>query len=278
VTDLSTSTPAAGWYPDPAAAGGERWWTGIGWTADVRALPVAVTQPTIPPPTITPPAPIPPTIPALAAPFAEQQPYRPFGEQQPYRPFAEQQPYRPFGEQQQPYRPFSTASPGVATPAWRRGPQPNAAATRAIIAAAVVVAFVGGSLVLNVPVGVPFIAIGLAIIFGIIGAVQSKEKLTGLKRSVAAIAIGALGLIVTIGTVVSILSYDFTAELERSIETTLVEQDLPVAVTSVDCPQMNEPPVGSTLDCTVMFADSQAFVVTVTILDANGTYQLELAT
>lgn len=30
--------PAAGWYPDPSGAAQERWWNGVGWTEDVRAL------------------------------------------------------------------------------------------------------------------------------------------------------------------------------------------------------------------------------------------------
>ena len=28
--------PQAGWYPDPAGGGGERWWDGVGWTNHTR--------------------------------------------------------------------------------------------------------------------------------------------------------------------------------------------------------------------------------------------------
>ena len=264
MTDLSTSTPTAGWYPDPADSGGERWWTGVGWTADVRARPAVMTPPPMVQPVPAPAAPQSPTpsaslVGAVAAPLVDPQPWRPY-------------------EGDVPYRPIAPAAPGDGRPAWRRDPQPNTAATRAVIAAAVVVAFVGGRLVFDIPGGVPLIAVGISIVFGIIGAVLAKEKLAGLKRSVAAIVVGGLGLVVTAGTLVSIFSYDFAAELERSIVSTLAAQNPPVAVTSATCPQMDMPPVGSTLDCAVTFADTQVRLVTVTILDASGSYSLQLAT
>lgn len=37
------TAPPEGWYPDPAGAGGLRWWTGVTWTADTR--PTASTTP-----------------------------------------------------------------------------------------------------------------------------------------------------------------------------------------------------------------------------------------
>ena len=39
------TTPAAGWYPDPAGGDGLRWWTGTTWTDDVRASPWASATP-----------------------------------------------------------------------------------------------------------------------------------------------------------------------------------------------------------------------------------------
>ena len=39
------TTPAAGWYPDPAGGDGLRWWTGITWTDDVRPSPWASATP-----------------------------------------------------------------------------------------------------------------------------------------------------------------------------------------------------------------------------------------
>jgi len=40
------TTPAAGWYPDPAGGEDLRWWTGVTWTDDVRPSPWATATPT----------------------------------------------------------------------------------------------------------------------------------------------------------------------------------------------------------------------------------------
>jgi hypothetical protein len=39
------TTPAAGWYPDPAGSGGSRWWDGIAWGDQVHPAPQPVAQP-----------------------------------------------------------------------------------------------------------------------------------------------------------------------------------------------------------------------------------------
>jgi len=39
------TTPAAGWYPDPAGSGGRRWWTGSSWGDQVQPAPQPVVQP-----------------------------------------------------------------------------------------------------------------------------------------------------------------------------------------------------------------------------------------
>lgn len=46
------TTPAAGWYPDPAGGEGLRWWTGVAWTEDVRPSPWASATPTVPAPAV----------------------------------------------------------------------------------------------------------------------------------------------------------------------------------------------------------------------------------
>jgi hypothetical protein len=39
------TTPAAGWYPDPAGSGGMRWWDGTSWGDQVQPAPPPVEQP-----------------------------------------------------------------------------------------------------------------------------------------------------------------------------------------------------------------------------------------
>jgi hypothetical protein len=55
-----TSLPAAGWYADPANPLTARWWTGVGWSEHVQAIPpVAAPAPAAP-------APVAPRAPAAA--------------------------------------------------------------------------------------------------------------------------------------------------------------------------------------------------------------------
>ena len=39
------TTPAAGWYPDPAGSGGTRWWDGVAWGDQIQPAPQPVAQP-----------------------------------------------------------------------------------------------------------------------------------------------------------------------------------------------------------------------------------------
>jgi hypothetical protein len=39
------TTPAAGWYPDPAGSGGTRWWNGSTWGEQVQPVAQPVPQP-----------------------------------------------------------------------------------------------------------------------------------------------------------------------------------------------------------------------------------------
>ncbi len=76
--DSPTAAPTAGWFPDPADSGGERWWSGEAWTEHVRA--------SVPAPAPAEPAPAPvlpaaPAMPAFApvesAPAAPANPFAP---------------------------------------------------------------------------------------------------------------------------------------------------------------------------------------------------------
>lgn len=41
----TTTTPAAGWYPDPAGGTLERWWGGVEWTETTRPIPIVQAAP-----------------------------------------------------------------------------------------------------------------------------------------------------------------------------------------------------------------------------------------
>jgi len=44
MTDVNSSPPPAGWYPDPAGSNRTRWWNGFGWS-DTYGEPIAPTAP-----------------------------------------------------------------------------------------------------------------------------------------------------------------------------------------------------------------------------------------
>lgn len=165
---------------------------------------------------------------------------------------------------------FRSPAPTMATV----GPEPNHPATRAIVAAGLVTASLGGSVVFHLPTAVPFVATGIAIVFGIIGLVKSRSVFSGAKRSIAAIAIGAVALVIIIGSVVAAMSYDFSADLERSLTSELSVAGLPVAVLAVDCPAMATPKVGTIVGCSVTFVDGTVYEVTIKMVDGVGDYMI----
>lgn len=64
----SPQHPPAGWYPDPAGSGGERFWDGVAWSQSTRAK-------AVPPPALETPGPAP------SAGYGGQQPYNQYGQQ-----------------------------------------------------------------------------------------------------------------------------------------------------------------------------------------------------
>lgn len=46
----NTASPAAGWYPDPAGDGLERWWNGLAWTSTTRVPAATLAQTLVLPP------------------------------------------------------------------------------------------------------------------------------------------------------------------------------------------------------------------------------------
>lgn len=65
MTDQS-ALPPAGWYPDPESPGGERWWNGVAWSEERRAVPP------------------PPAVAAYGAPVSGPSPYAVASDAAPY--------------------------------------------------------------------------------------------------------------------------------------------------------------------------------------------------
>jgi Protein of unknown function (DUF2510) len=145
------SAPAAAWYPDPAGSDAQRWWDGVQWTQQTRALPA-------PPPPLPPVAQVQPTAfdPNYQPQFSPQP-----SSQFPSQPMAPQ--FQPMGGQ--PPSPYTLAPAYAVT---------GAASTRlkrtnAIGYAGAVLGL--GSLIFN-----PFTVTSvLAIIFCIIGLAKEEQ-------------------------------------------------------------------------------------------------------
>lgn len=278
VTDLTSSLPAPGWYPDPVDPAATRWWSGAAWTAHVAAAPTA---PAVPARPVAWPAVPSPEPGAAEAPTTGTAPARPaasaWSPESAWHPdFSarpEPAPYRPFADRdaRDPFLP-------AAAPAWRQAPSPNPAATRAAIAAGVVTVFVVASLVLHVPVGVPLIATGIAIVFGILGIARSRVTLSGLKRSIAALVVGVVALILTLVTLAGALvlaSRDYTSDLETSLVDLYNSLEPALEATSAQCAHVEVPRDGDTVPCTVTLVDASAVDVVLTFTSDSGSYIAE---
>lgn len=234
VTDVRSHLPAAGWYADPTDPSATRWWDGHTWTAHVAPVPVL---PAVGSAAVIPAAAVVPA--AVTQSVAEPAPYRPFADRDARYPLAPEAPL-----------------------AWRRDPTPNPAANRAAIAAALVTVFVVASWALNITVGVPLIAIGFAIVFGIVGIVRSRTTLSGLKRSIAALVVGVVALIITLVTVLGTIALatadytpDYAADVEVSIVAVYNSAGLGIAAVSAECALVDLPREGDMIPCTLALAD-----------------------
>jgi hypothetical protein len=151
------SAPAAAWYPDPAGSAAQRWWDGVQWTQQTRALP-APPPPPLPP---LPPVPVSPTQPGAFDPDYQAQ-FSPQSQPQfPSQPMAPQ--FQPMGGQ--PPSPYTLAPAyavtGSASTRLKR--------TNAIGYAGAVLGL--GSLIFN-----PFTVTSiLAIIFCIVGLAKEEQ-------------------------------------------------------------------------------------------------------
>jgi hypothetical protein len=259
VTDLRSFQPAAGWYPDPAGQSGQRWWDGLGWTEYVRATPPSA--PTIPAAAVVPSVP-------------EATPYRPFADRDAHQAAGAEPVYRPFADRD---ARFAVAPAAAAT--WSPRPTDNPAATRAAIAAALLVVLLVASLLLNLPVGLPLVATGVAIVFGILGLVRSRETLSGLKRSIAAVVVGVVALgfsLVSLVGAFALASLDLTADIEDSLVALYNSSDPAVEAAAAECAHVDLPRKGDTIPCTVIRTDGIRLDVVLEVTSDNGSYVVTL--
>lgn len=282
VTDLGTFVPAAGWYPDPAELSGQRWWSGQGWTEHVRATPVAPVPPV---------APVAAAVPAVPAARAV-----PVGPGTPAAPSASStaQPARNFGfgatgegsgvEEPAPYRPFAdrdalSAYTPAAPVVWARAPKPNPAATRAAVAATLVVAFVVARQLFHIAVGVPIAATLVAVIAGFLGLARSRTTFSGRKRSFVAVLVGSVGLgfgALWLSGTVATAAYDYTTEAEDSLLELYDSVNPAVAATSALCTPANLPRKGDTIPCTLGLAEGTNLDVVLNVTSDNGNFVVNL--
>lgn len=119
MSDVNSSAPRAGWYPDPAGSTQQRWWDGTAWTDTLRDTPAAPPAP-ITPPVAPPVAPAAPPVPPVTA----QPPYTPaYGEMHPGAP-APAPPYGAPGYTEPGYsQPGRAAAPAYVPPASYVAPQ-----------------------------------------------------------------------------------------------------------------------------------------------------------
>lgn len=100
----SPQQPPAGWYPDPAGSGGERFWDGSAWSQSTRDQAAPQSAPSAGS------APGYGTTQSYGSPAAGQQPYQQQAYQQ--RPEPQQQPYQQYGQQPQQYQPYGQPQHG----------------------------------------------------------------------------------------------------------------------------------------------------------------------
>ena len=233
MTESTTALPPAGWYPDPEGSDRKRWWDGNGWTDQLQAPPVSAPRPLWADDSYVPPE----------EPVAFTMPEA--------RPTIEPEPQR-----------------------WQRGP----AVRQPIVPVAVkntpadvgfILAIVG--VVIN-PAGLLSLA---ALILGFVGLRRSGSSRppVGKSRSIWAIVLGALGMILAVLSIVLLVNLfaamndrqgelaarTLSMEVTISIETTLVEQGIRTDG-PVECPQFPSTEAGSTFQCTAaMFGGRTMF-------------------
>lgn len=152
MTDAPTS-PVAGWYPDPASAHGLRWWDGTGWTGHERAAVVAVS------------APAPVDAPGAA-----------FGS-------------LAWRDQAAAANEAPTRSPARNSDGARFA---NVPATVALAAGVLAGVFFFADVSWHTPAVVQPLAVAALVALGVVGYARSRKTGTGLKRSIAGVAIGII--------------------------------------------------------------------------------------
>lgn len=271
VPEYGTTTPAAGWYTDPANASLERWWGGVEWTETTRPRQVVAAAPAT-------------AVPGGGSnPFAAEVPgggLNPFAAEVPgggLNPFAGEvktdssrlatyDPASAFSIA--PTRGFAPASSGPqVSQGWydaSRGPAENKEASRAL-AFGIVSWFFNPLLIFSI-LGLKFAKRGTenARLLEYEGREPVGRKAASAGRVLSAITLvfGILNVAILAFTIWAVALYhDFT--FERVWATQAAGGEL--AGSTLDCPAEGSLLPGSVIPCTVTLADGRSLNVTFTI-------------
>ena len=269
VTDVrAAATIPAGWYPDPVAASGLRWWSGETWTEytsePVAAAPV-VAAPVVAEPVVAQPALLESWNPEPVAPDLTR-----FSRDPVVTPQA--------------------TSVSTATAQVTRGKDPyrdrNVFSGIALVAAVLgLLGFVAGQLlelpdmILYLVGGTPFSLAALAIVLAIkTGRGLAVAVIAAVLCLVNVTMVAALGATEARQDLGGALGDDSTFQhvLEQSVVEQTNTMGLPGVAVSADCPDIPTPAKGTVTDCTVTLDTGDRYLVHVTSKDGLGGMAFDL--
>ena len=268
VTDVRTAGAIpAGWYPDPVAESGLRWWSGRTWT-EYTSEPVAH-APVVakPEPVFIAPVAVEPLVQESDAPDLSRFSRDPVLSDQPRSVSASTV---QLDRRKDPYRERNLLS-GIAL----------------VVAVLGLFAFVAGQLlelpdiVLYLAGGTPFSLATLAIVFAIkTGRGLAVAVIAAVLCLVNVTMVFALGATKARQDVNEALTSNPTITFELALEKSVVEAtntlEMPAFAVSADCPDVPMPSAGTVTDCTVTLQNGDSYLVHATAADGLGTMDFEL--